>query len=160
MSRHWAIGLVAIALLFSSSAVAAPQKSPPTDAPCRFVGYSSSTPADLVAGTGGLPPLYAACQDPMTGFGPDARMSTTKEFVESPNIDVPTPVNAWIYPTFIGYDGTTALDFSGIKGPPDELTCGAWTSDVGGLIVNNIGGFRRVGTCTTPRQVTCCVPTQ
>ena len=77
-------------------------------APYRFVGYSSSVPADLVTGEVGLPPLYAACQDAMTGFGPAARMCTTEEFMASPNIDVPTATNAWISPTIIGFDGTTA----------------------------------------------------
>ena len=70
MPRHWAIGLVAaaIGLLLSWSAAAAPSKSsPPADAPYRFVGYSSSAPADLVAGGVGLPDMYAACQEL---FGP------------------------------------------------------------------------------------------
>ncbi len=164
MSRHWAIGLVAIGLLFSWSTVAAAPKSPSADAPYRFVGYSSSAPADLVDGGAGLPTFYARCQDPVTGFGPDARMCTTEEFFRSPNIEVPTPViNAWIRPIFVGYasaNGLTALDVSGRVGNPLSLTCSAWTDDAGvGLVVADNGGFRTL-TCGVARQVTCCAPAQ
>ncbi len=162
MSRHWAIGLVAIGLLFSSSTVAAPQKSPPADAPYRFVGYSSSEPADLVLGSVGLPALYAACQDPVTGFGPDARMCTTEEFLRSPNIEAPT-VDAWIYPTIIGFDGTTVLDlFSGeFTTALGDFTCGRGWTDSGarGLVVTDSGGSGRQF-CNVARQVTCCAPAQ
>jgi len=133
MTRYWAIGLLTVGLLpLPWSAVAAPQKDPKADAPYRFVGYSSSEEADLVTGEFGLPPLYAACQD-LTGFGPAARMCTTEEFMTSPNIDVPTATNAWISPTIIGFDGTTAVDFSGVEASPDLFIClgpnGNWTSN-------------------------------
>ena len=179
MSRHWAIGLVAIGLLFSSSTVAAPQKSPPADAPYRFVGYSSSEPADLVLGSVGLPALYAACQDPVTGFGPDARMCTTEEFLRSPNIEgTPTAIlAAWIYPTIIGFaagntasgsDFSTALDFSGLAvrdvgeaGPADFWTCRGWSGTGGftGLDIDEKGVIRAQG-CNVARMVTCCAPAQ
>ena len=88
------------------------------DVPYRFVGFSSSEDADLVAGDEGLPALYAACQD---SFEPDARMCTTEEFLRSPNIEGTQDValKAWIHPTIIGFttDSITefygALDYSG-----------------------------------------------
>ena len=167
MSRHWAIGLVAIGLLFSWSTVAAAPKSPSADAdaPYRFVGYSSDAPADLVFGSVGLPTFYARCQDPVTGFGPDARMCTTEEFFRSPNIEVPTPViNAWIHPVFVGAAGSplTALEFSGRTTTGHDFSCAGWTAGAGGsngLTVQDNGGFS-TQTCGVARQVTCCAPAQ
>ena len=62
------------------------------EAPYRFVGFSD--PTNLLTGGPGLPALYDACQDPVTGFGPEARMCSTQEFILSTNIDFPTATHA------------------------------------------------------------------
>ena len=162
MSRPWTIGLAAVGLLLSWSAVAAPpQSSPSADAPYRFVGYSSN----LVAGDVGLPTLYAACQDL---FGPEAMMCTSEEFIRSPNIYAPGAANAWLRPTFVGFDnanGAAALDVSGlIDQPNSNFTCRAWTTVIyTGLVVTADGGIASTiveAECVVPRQVTCCAPLQ
>jgi hypothetical protein len=163
-----------LAMAFTTAASAAPDKGPAPDAPYRFVGYSSNAPSDLVTGGVGLPALYAACQDPVTGFGPAARMCTTEEFLRSPNIEGTPTVSlaAWIYPTIIGFttdsgaDFSAALDYSGLAvrvgeaGPADAWTCRGWSgSGISGLDVDEKGVIR-AQSCGVARMVTCCAPAQ
>jgi hypothetical protein len=176
MTRTALAALFALAMIVAvtTAASAAPDKAPPADAPYRFVGYSSSAPSDLVTGGVGLPTLYAACQDSVTGFGPAARMCTTEEFLRSPNIEgTPTvALAAWIYPSIIGFttdsgaDFSAALDFSGLAvrvgeaGPADAWTCRGWSSTgFTGLDVDEKGVIR-AQSCGVARMVTCCAPAQ
>ena len=85
----------------------------------------------------------------------DARMATTKEYIESTNIAVPgTP--AWINMFIAGVAVDQAVDFSGKIENPVNLTCVAWSSSVGntGLSVLTDGVIATFA-CDQPLLVAC-----
>ncbi len=174
MPRFSIFSLVSVILLSSSIAAAEPLSDALAaaldEAPYRFVGFSD--PTNLLVGGPGLPALYDACQDSVTGFGPEARMCSTREFILSTNVDFPTATHAWIRPTIVGSGGGLMLDISGHSENtvPNSIdfTCRGWTKIFAGsgLVVRGMGvgtqspGGISLSGCEQLGQVTCCAPLQ
>ncbi len=141
MSRHWAIGLVAIGLLLSLSASAVAQgKSTPSNE-FRFIGFTgdatNALPDTIDSGQGMLA-MHALCRD---DFGENARMCTSEEFWLSPNATA--AANSWLL-----------------------KHCTSWataSSTIWGLVVKPEGKpSKGMGEahCDIARPVTCCAPIQ
>jgi hypothetical protein len=115
----------------------------------NFVGFSSAQ----VDGGAGFFGMHAACQ---ADFGPDSRMATSEEIIEStiqPTLAAPS---AWVREK----SGSSDLyDYSGARRGPDlTFSCLAWTSNTlsnaNGLTVLPNGGFQLQG-CRILRPVAC-----
>ena len=145
----------------------------------QFAGFSTATrPADV-----GFVGMNLACQaDPPNGFGPDAKMATSQEFLDSPDASRPGADGAWIRPIAvpfeprplrIPFDGSLSpeqmmtlleqmksIDVSGVKGS-GRLSCAGWTLSArfDGLYVTASGGLK-ADACSFVRQVACSVPPQ
>ena len=142
-------------LLLSWSAVAAPQKA--ADAkPFVFIGFSINT---VASGGVGLPMMNETCQTDFDRL--DARIATTKEYIESTNTDFPPVAGpfgaAWIHPIFIAVlaDGRR-MEFTGVI-TSISLDCNLWTDGTFGpigLSVNTSGGIENEF-CNETLRVAC-----
>lgn len=148
MSRTiaWAVLIVALAL----PAYAAPASKTSTG-PFEFIEFST-TPT---TGGVGLPRMNEICQ---TDFErTDARMATTKEYIESTNTAVPLMI-AWINPVIIGGPDTgTVLEFSGRILLGKDVNCnGAWRDEPTGtgMVVDVNGGITN-DSCAQSHLVAC-----
>jgi len=105
-----------------------------------FVGFSSTQ----LNGGAGLFGMSVACQ---ADFGPDSRMATSLEIVESTSQPTLAPSYAWVRPanvTAVPVGNTYVLiDYSGAASSTG-LNCNAWSTGGGntGLTVLPNGGFR------------------
>ena len=119
------IALAALIVAVTLPSCAAPKTA--STGPFEFIGFSIT---DTTGGVG-LPRMNEICQ---TDFErTDARMATTKEYIESTNTAVP-PMIAWINPVIIGEgpDAGTVLEFSGQLAPANDMNCkGAWREAIG-----------------------------
>ncbi len=119
------IALAALIVAVTLPSCAAPKTA--STGPFEFIGFSIT---DTTGGVG-LPRMNEICQ---TDFErTDARMATTKEYIESTNTAVP-PMIAWINPVMIGEgpDAGTVLEFSGLILASATVNCnGAWREETG-----------------------------
>jgi hypothetical protein len=129
----------------------------------QFVGYSN----DTIRPTGGIAEMYSVCQ---RTYGASARMCTTKEFWNSPDLYFET--EAWIQPTIVGYtlvrESTGPyedhvlwiVDFIGAQMDIRDANCAQWTSRIEsrGLVVSSDNKSIWPTYCSRELQVTCCLP--
>jgi hypothetical protein len=116
--------------------------APPT---FKFVGFSTSQ----VDGSAGFFGMAAACQ---ADFGPDSRLATTKEIVESTIQPALIGTRAWVQPVYVVARDTGPFDFSGYANPGN---CTAWTDTGGnGFTVTSTGGFAS-NVCGATLPVAC-----
>jgi hypothetical protein len=113
----------------------------------EFVGFSSGT---VLPSVGAM-----AMTDECNATYGAARMCTSEEFLNSVFDQVAPAGPAWIRPAFQGFDGSTAIDASGVTG---TMTCIGWSS-VGGvshLAVSGSGTFSQEFCHIAARPVACC----
>lgn len=117
----------------------------------EFVGFSSAQ----VDGAAGFFGMKAACQ---AEFGPNSRMATSEEIIEStiqPTLPAPA---AWVRQKIVPTG--SIVDYSGVLGFNNSLNCNSWTQDIGGtyrgLVVLPNGGFR-LDACAPLRPVACSI---
>jgi hypothetical protein len=114
-----------------------------------FAGFSTAQ----VDGGAGFFGMAATCQ---ADFGPDSRMATSKEIVESTIQPTLTATHAWVQPLIIAA-GAGSHDYSGLSNP---LSCNTWSDANGtegfGLTILPNGGFVKVR-CDRVRPVACSV---
>ena len=111
----------------------------------RFVGFSTG----LVDGSAGFFGMAAVCQ---ADFGPNSRLATTKEIVESTNQPALIGARACVQPVYVVATDTLPIDFSGYPNPPN---CNTWaTTGAGGIVVLSTGGFA-VNSCGATLPVAC-----
>jgi hypothetical protein len=161
MLSRYALIAVTLGALGSLTAVEAAPGGKDTSGPYEFVGFSD--PADKVLGDVGYPGMAAACQ---ATFGLLARISTTQEYILSPNVLAPDPETAWINPTILnGFfwpvdQSIRAIDFSGVSAKHQEMSCnGGWRGGGSGMTVSRGGGMV-TGSCGVARLVACSAPPQ
>ncbi|MGD8592503.1 MAG: hypothetical protein PVF82_06695 [Gammaproteobacteria bacterium] len=127
----------------------------------RFLGYSVQT----VRGGATIAGMHRVCQTDLNNQ--QARMCTTKELVESPNIPISSQI-AWVHPYIVGmvYNPTSdkiiVVDYSGITiqiGEGVSGSCGGWLKSAppyyGTAFVN--GYFGTTG-CDLDAYIACCGP--
>jgi hypothetical protein len=133
--------------------------------PYRFVGF---TIAPLAASVGHQA-MHEACQAAMNN--PKARLATSKEIIETPNLppfETPNSVAvpaAWVQPVIVSIlpgDPPTFYELSGYSGSGGQgaLSCRAWTTTAvgfGALLWVPPGKFGS-GQCQFARFAACSAP--
>jgi hypothetical protein len=130
----------------------------------RYIGNSTA----LVVPNIGINGMHATCQ---ADFGDGARMCTTTEVFETPNMPQTSPSFAWVQPviTDIIVDGTNVhygvagriishAISEGIRG----VNCSAWTDTTvarGTTVTNSLSGVMSIGSdsCDEDFRVACCL---
>ena len=149
------ITILACAAVLAAAVVyvgqAAPNK-PATLPVYEFVGFSTATRD----GDDGFVNMNIACQaDVPDGFGPDARLASVAELVESANTAVPSIGNgAYISPGSGPNSGTVGETIG-------AFSCNGYSSTGQGfgIVVTQIGAIIET-TCSLFRQVACSAPVQ
>ena len=102
-----------------------------------------------------------ACQaESPDGFGPDAKMATSQEFLDSPNAAIPEDADgAWIRPTVVAANADGVVDVSGTLGS-GSLSCAGWNGSGAGLHVSVTGGISGRSCLVVLAQVACSAPAQ
>ena len=127
------------------------------DHPYRFVGRSESA----LPGNAGHRAMHEACQE--TFEDPTARMCTSKDIFETPDLPILDIEAVWVHPVIVGFAApSTTIDFSGriVRDFDGALSCNSWdrnSDDFAGLIWSRDSTFR-FGRCNYSRYVSCCVP--
>lgn len=121
----------------------------------RFAGFSTAT----LIGKSGVAALHAACQ---SNFGAGARMCTTKEIFETPDLISVTTGQGWAHPVVVSEILNAAnkrvmRDFSGLSATTLTMSCDGWRSMASGVIYTADEGYR-VAACSAARNVSCCIP--
>jgi len=175
--------VVIMAVLASATVQAAPRSTPvtvvndaaspvPVEAKSyRYVGNSTATTLPIIGFNG----MHATCQ---TDFGPTARMCTTTEVIETPNMpSITVNTQAWVQPvvdglavhegatrSWFGVAGRAIPDPSGSQNVSDGIICASWTTDTeqrtGTVIYTTASGAIGVGAvdCNNDIAVSCCLP--
>lgn len=92
-------------------------------------------------------------------FGPESRMCTSADILRS-NDKRGANSGGWVLPHFVGWNGVTALDSSGLAVDPAELTCNHWTEFTGErtMLYAQVQGRFLLINCNAIGQVSCCAP--
>ena len=127
----------------------------------QFVGFTT----EAFDGGQGVVTYTNACNSTFPG----SHMCTSEEFLNT--INFPAGISSskgWIRPVFqplvwsrTSSDLLIALDASGIKSDPQDLTCKGWGGNLGGTGLRVTGkGIFHTGNCitTSPSPVACCAP--
>jgi hypothetical protein len=121
---------------------------------CSEAELAGFTSARYTGDFNGIFNTTAACQ---AKFGPDTRMCTSNDVMNTLNIPGGMSGEAWVRP--VSVDGT--VDASGISSV-SGLNCTLWNSSSGsasGLVTNGNGWFW-VRACDSHLAVACCTVTQ
>ena len=127
--------------------------------PYRFVGF---TIAPLAASVGHQA-MHEACQLALNN--PAARLATSKEIIETPNMPAINVPAAWVQPVIVSFlpgDPPIFYDLSGYSGSGGQgaLSCRAWTTTAvgfGALLWVPPGKFGS-GQCQFARFAACSAP--
>lgn len=118
----------------------------------QLVGFTSTT----YTGDTGVLGFTLACQAEFPG----SRMCTTEEVMETTLVPANPSSEAWVRPAFQGYSDPIALDASGFRAHPHELSCRGWASASSstyfGIYLDSSGHIKDSGACSQPRSVSCC----
>ena len=132
---------------------AAPNKNPaPAALPVyEFVGFSTATRD----GDDGFVNMNIACQAVSDDFGPDARLASVAEFLDSAPTAVPSIGNGAYISPGTGPNTGTVLELI------SALSCNGYSStgQGSGLVVTQIGAIIET-TCSLFREVACSAPVQ
>ena len=126
----------------------------------RTVQYQvAGATGDTVEGDGGLRHMNVMCQEFLSN--PQARVCTSEELMESPDLSIITGFGGWVQPVISGAvvlpsGAAEVIDMaSGLHS--GTLNCDHWHSTTGnGLVWEN--SHLSVNACTTVRRVICCTP--